>query len=279
MRESAEKLRDAISRRDFVSAMTLAGALAFGGSETIPAMNDEQNRIDNTSSIDFLGNYSTTLLESALSLIKGTHDGIKLTRPGFLRRTAASRRLVGYAVTSVFSADPDDSRGRQDNLDYWKYAFEQPGPKIAISVDAGQEPASGSSWGQLNGHIHKALGCRGVLTNGGVRDIGEFDKLGFEVYSGALTVGHGNPHFVDFGKAVSLYGTTFKSADVVCVDEHGAIVVPPDALPHIEEAAEEVRRRVAGVAEYCRRADFSPAGLQQAAARMKPANPWRPSGK
>ena len=227
--------------------------------------------------LDFLKNYSTSLLESAVSLIKGAHEGISVTRPKLERRFPKMERLVGYAVTSVFSTDADDERGRRENLDYWKYAFDIPGPKVAVSLDASKEPGSGSSWGQLNAHIHKALGCRGVITNGGVRDIDQFAALGFQVFSSHLTIGHGNPHFIRFGEPVMLEGATFHSADVVCADEHGAIVIPRSALPNIEEAAEEINRRVNIVAAYCKSPDFSPAGLAEATKKMKPAAPWKPS--
>lgn len=227
--------------------------------------------------LDFLMNYPTTLLESAVSLIKGTHDGISFTRPGLERRFPKTERLVGYAVTSLFSTDLDDARGRRDNLNYWNYAYGVPGPKVAISVDASREPGSGSSWGQLNAHIHKALGCRGVLTNGGVRDIGQFEALGFQVFSSHLTIGHGNPHFIAFGDAVTLAGVTFRSGDVVCADEHGAIVIPKSALPDIDEAVAEVTRRVGAVARYCSSSDFTPAGLAEAAKSTKPTTPWKPS--
>src|ERR1700733_8431551 len=84
--------------------------------------------------LDFLKNYPTSLLESALALLRGTHDGIRTTSTGLKLRFPKIGRLAGYAVTSVFSTDPEDERGHRETLDYWKYAFEVPGPKIAVSL-------------------------------------------------------------------------------------------------------------------------------------------------
>lgn len=180
-------------------------------------------------------------------------------------------------VTSAFSTDPDDERGRRENQDYWEYVFKQPAPKIAVSLDTSREPGSGSSWGQQNAHIHKGLGCRGVITNGGVRDIGVFREINFQVFSGSLTAGHGNPHFIDFGKPVTIFGATVNSGDVICADEHGAIIVPKEFLPDIEEAVLETQRRVNLVTEYSRKTDFTPQGLAEVIKNLRPATPWKPS--
>jgi regulator of RNase E activity RraA len=264
-----------LNRREFLAAAS-AGLLAVNSAFPTNAQNKAMSNQKNE--IDFLEKYPTSLIESAISLITGTHSGIVFTRSGELaRRTSNAKRLVGYAVTCEFSTDADDERGRRENADYWNYVFKQSAPKIAVAVDVSRQPGSGSSWGQLNGHIHRALGCRGVLTNGGVRDINIFDEINFTVYAGSLTIGHGNPHFVRFGETVDLYGAKIGSGDCIAADEHGAIVVPKEHLPHIEEAAAEINRRVKSVADYCRAPDFSPAGLIEATKKMKPAAAWKPS--
>jgi len=263
------------NRREFLGA--ISAALLMVNALNVPAgsrpdkkMNDPNNKID------FLKNYPTSLIENAIYLLKGTHEGITLTRPGLERRTQNAGTLAGYAVTSVYSTEPDDARGRRETGDYWNYVFSAPGPKIAVSVDAGKEPGTGSSWGMQNAHIHKGLGCRGVITNGGARDIGVFREIGLQVFSGFLTAGHGNPHFIDFGNSVALYGAKINSGDIICADEHGAIVVPAEFLPVIEQAVAETLRRIDTVAQYCQKKDFSPAGLAEVIKKLKPATPWKP---
>lgn len=264
-----------MNRREFL-AWASAGLLAAGSAFPSNAQNKAMS--NQKTGIDFLEKYPTSLIESAISLITGTHSGIVFTQSNeLLRRTSNAKRLVGYAVTCEFSTDADDERGRKENADYWNYVFKNPAPKIAVAVDVSRKAGSGSSWGQLNGHIHRALGCRGVLTNGGVRDINVFDEINFTVYAGSLTIGHGNPHFVRFGETVDLYGAKIGSGDVVVADEHGAIVIEREHLPHIEEAAIEINRRVKSVADYCREPNFSPAGLIEATKKMKPAIPWKPT--
>lgn len=265
-------MADDLNRREFFAAagLTLAAASLVSGNAAVPTMAND---------LSFLSKYPTSLIESAIYLLKGTHDGIALTHPGFSRQTKGSGTVAGRAVTAVFSTDPDDARGRVDNLAYWEYAFSRPGPKIAVAQDASKVAGSGSSWGRQNAHIHKGLGCIGVLTNGGVRDIEEFDAVGFSVFSASLTAGHGNPHFISYGKPVEMLGATFNPEDIVCIDEHGAIVIPNEMLPHIAEAAEETLRRTSIVAEYAKRKDFTPKGLAEVTRSLRPATPWKPSAK
>ncbi|MGE0130241.1 MAG: RraA family protein [Blastocatellales bacterium] len=219
--------------------------------------------IDQSDKLDFLKKYSTTQLESALALFKlrARNDGVTL--PGLQQRFPGFGRLVSYAVTCAFSTDADDARGCRENFDYWNYLHHLAGPKVVIALDASAQPASGSTFGKLNANIHRALGCRGVITNGGVRDIGEFQRLGLQVISAHLTTRHGNPHFISFGEPVNLHGATFKTGEVVCADEHGVISVPPETLPHIEDAIAEIERRLSPVISYCQSSQtggFNPTG-------------------
>ena len=231
------------------------------------------------SELDFLKQYSTTQLESALALFKlrARNEGVSL--PGLQQRFPGLGRLVGYAVTCTFSTDPDDARGRRENFDYWNYLGHVAGPKVVIAIDASAQPASGSTFGKLNANIHHALGCRGIVTNGGVRDIGEFERLGLQVYSAQLTTRHGNPHFLSFEGPVSLHGATFKAGDVICADEHGVMSIPQEALPDIAEAVAEIERRLAPVISYCQSPGFGAAGLNEAVNRhMRNVPEWKPKG-
>lgn len=227
--------------------------------------------------LDFLKKYSTTQLESALALFKlrARNDGVTL--PGLSPRVPGLGRLVGYAVTCTFSTDADDARGRRENFDYWNYLHHIAGPKVVIALDASAQAASGSTFGKLNANIHRALGCRGVITNGGVRDIDEFQKLGLHVFSSHLTTRHGNPHFISFGEPVTLHGATYKTGEVICADEHGVISLPPETLPDLEDAVAEIERRLAPVLRYCQAPAFTPAGLNEAINQhMKQAPEWKP---
>lgn len=222
--------------------------------------------------LDYLARHPTTILESAVALLKLRPRSEGFTRPGLVRRFAAPERIVGYAVTSVVSTDLEEKYGRRENFDYWTFVEHTPPPRVAVIEDVSAAPGVGAALGRLGAHALTALGCRAVITNGGVRDIGEIGGLRLQVFSGALTIGHGNPHVVRFGGPVTLMGAVVRNGDVVCADEHGMLTIPAEALPRMREAIAENERRVGPVLAYCRTAGATAAGLAEMVAKhMKSA--------
>lgn len=226
--------------------------------------------------LDFLKSHSTPTLESAIALFRIRPRDSGASRPGTIQRFPKLGRVAGYAVTSVFSADAKESYGHRENLAYWEYVRTAPGPKVAVICDSDRE-TTGPALGKLGAHIHKALGCSGIVTNGGVRDVDAIESIALPVFSASLTLMHGNPHIVNFGSPVVINGLSVQSGDLICADEHGILLVPKETVKHLPEAVAEVERRLDPVLRYCSSPQFSPEGLAQTVARhMKPAGNWTP---
>lgn len=229
--------------------------------------------------IDFLRDYPTTHIESAVNLLKIRPRSSGFSRANFERPFPGLGRLVGFAVTSQVSTNDAKPLGARESFDYWNYVSHITGPKVAVAFDMDAEPAIGSAFGRVSAYAAKALGCRGIVTNGGVRDIDDVEQIGFHVHCGRLTVGHGTPHTVDFGKPVTIGGMTVASGDVVCADAHGVIAFPPSALTHMREALAENERRVRPVLDYCLKPGFTPAGLAETVERHMKNAPAFEAGK
>ena len=226
----------------------------------------------------FLRRHSTTVLESAVAIFGVRPRDTGVLRPALPMYAPPQTRIAGYAVTALVSADAAQRHGRVENVDFWKYAHAMPSPKVALLSDASPVPGiTGAACGRLTAKALKACGCHGLLTNGGVRDIDEMEAMEFPVFAAHLTVAHGNPHVVHFGKPVQVQGVTVASGDVLCADRHGAIVIPEQVLPHMEEAIAEVERRVGPVLRYCDSPDFTPRGLAEHIDRhMRKTPAWKP---
>lgn len=230
--------------------------------------------------LEFLSRYATSRIESGMNLLKLRPRSAGIVHPPLPHRVPARGRLVGYAVTCVMSTSESQSFGHREGFDYWTYVQHVAGPKVAVILDADPRPGFGAMLGRVGAGIHHALGCRGVLTNGGVRDLDAVEALGLQVFCGTPTAGHGSPHIVAFNTPVVLGGAAIRPGDVVCADEHGAIVVPPEALPNLEEAIAQDELRVGPVLDYCRRPGFTPAGLADVMAQhMKNPPAWEPRRK
>src|SRR4029434_9249423 len=76
-----------------------------------------------------------------------------------------------------------------------------PEPRVVVVQDLDRQPI-GSMWGEVNGSIHKALGCIGTVTDGGVRDLDEVRAMGFYYFASCILVSHAYIHLIDFGNPV-----------------------------------------------------------------------------
>ena len=232
------------------------------------------------SELDFLSRYPTTTIETAVHYLRIRPRHVGFVRADLPMQVPHLGLLAGYAVTAAVSTNEAKPFGARESFDYWNYVAHIAGPKVAVNVDIDPEPAIGSAFGRVTANAVKAFGCRGVVTNGAVRDIDDIERIGFHVFCKRLTVGHGTPHTVDFGKPVTLGGATINPGDVVCADRHGIIAFPTSALLHMEEALAEAERRVAPVISYCQQPGATPAGLAEVTAKhMKNLPPWEPRKK
>jgi regulator of RNase E activity RraA len=100
----------------------------------------------------------------------------------------------------------------------------------------------GAFWGEVQTHVHKGLGCAGVITDGSV---GHLDAMApdFMVLAGSVMPSHAHVHLVDYGNTVSVAGMTVSPNDVIHADRHGAVVIPPEAVKEIPAAVALIARK------------------------------------
>lgn len=189
--------------------------------------------------------------------------------------------LVGYAVTVRFAADQPASQARPPvpDLEYYEYVASQPGPKVLVAQDLDLEPV-GSLWGEVNTNIHQALGCLGTVTQGGVRDLVEMERLGFHTFSTCLLVSHAFVHYVDYGGPVRAGGLTVRPGDLIHADRHGVIAIPAEIpIAALVEVADQIEALEQEIFAYCQGDTFTPQGLAELRASVKERWPRRPVAK
>src|SRR5262249_8063521 len=151
--------------------------------------------------------------------------------------------IVGYATTATIAAAQPSAAGHTPNVaDYWAFVLSIPAPRLAVIQVLDQPAAIGSFWGEVNGNIHRALGCIGAVTNGGVRDLEEVRALGFQFLASAAIVSHAYVHMLEFGGRVKVCGLWVSPGDLIHADRHGAIVIPHEIAREVPAAAAEVER-------------------------------------
>lgn len=167
--------------------------------------------------------------------------------------------MAGYAVTakiraSIPASEDPETVAREDWVDH---ILTVPGPRIVVIQDMDQ-PAIGSYWGEVNATRHKAMGCLGVITDGGVRDLDEMRGMGFQALSRAVLVSHAFVHMVEIGGPVTVGGLTVHTGDLLVADQHGAIHVPHDIATEVPAAAKRVEDEERKIIAFYRSPDYRP---------------------
>ncbi len=126
--------------------------------------------------IEVLQQFDTPTICNALELIDSSRRDVGYTRSNMTVVNAAAGPVVGFALTATMRSEkPSElsvSELRQARLDYYEYMYSEMGsPKICVMHDMDDPDAMhGPFWGEFNTRIHRAMGFRGVVTDGCVRD-------------------------------------------------------------------------------------------------------------
>ncbi len=147
--------------------------------------------------------------------------------------------IVGYAVTVVCEPGEPGHRERNPNAvaEYRAYLAGIPGPKIVIVQDLDKPRVLGSFWGEVNANVHRALGCVGTITDGGVRDLDEMTNAGFKALARRTCVGHAFNWPVRWNCPVEVFGCEINPGDLIHADKHGFLVIPPEDQEQLLDAA------------------------------------------
>lgn len=182
--------------------------------------------------------YSTPTIANAIE----TFD-VRPRSEGFLDATV--RHVAGgpgpwtaYAATARMR-----SAQRSDDavplVELLRHIAELPEPRVVVVEDLDERPV-GALWGEVMANIHRAHGCVGAVTNGGVRDIDEVGSLGFRFYASSVLVSHAHAHLVEVGAPVRVGGMVVEPGALLHGDAHGVVEVPRAIAGEVAAAAHAV---------------------------------------
>ncbi len=222
--------------------------------------------------LEALRRWPTCAVANAIELfnIKPRNEGFML--PEIKCVFPDLKPMIGYAVTGVITADSGEGR-RVSPTDWWKEIQKIPEPRVIVLHDI-DRPVVGSFWGEVQGNVHKALGCVGTVTDGSVRDLDEVKELGFHFFSSCISVSHAYIHLVDVGIPVKVGGLVVKPGDILLGDKHGVISIPLEIARDVPKAAQMVEDWERVVINFCKSKGFNMEGLKERFTSTRPS--WPP---
>ena len=176
--------------------------------------------------------------------------------------------MVGYAVTAKIAArkNPQTSLSYFDMFDSMAAV---PKPWLVVIEDLDWPNPIGSYWGEVNGSIYKGMGCVGLVTNGGVRDLDEVVETGFHFFASCVLVSHAYVHLEEVGTPVSVGGLTVSPGDLLHGDKHGVVSIPHEIAREVAVASAEVERRERPIIDFARSSAMSADGLRELFGRQR----------
>lgn len=175
--------------------------------------------------------------------------------------------MVGFARTATIRSARRSDLSAEEALAlsdaYYDYIDNGPKPSVIVIQDIDERKGYGSFWGEVNSAIHAGLGCAGVITDGGVRDLPDIAP-GFSMLAGRVIPSHAFVHVVEFAAPVDVAGIHVRDGDLIHADQHGAVVIPPGVAAGVRAAADEVIRQEKFILDAARQPGFDVARLNEA---------------
>lgn len=209
---------------------------------------------------------------NAIEVAQGQRGFNHFTRGTLQASDPTANAIMGYAKTAQIAAikpsalPPDEVKALR--MQYYKYMSQGPHPSVTVIEDLDYPDAVGAYWGGINTHVHKGFGISGALTNGVMRDLGDLPE-GFPVLAGSIGPSHAFVHVESIATPVTVFGLTIHEGDLIHADRHGAVIIPTDIIPKLENAIQRVIHNEQIVLQAAKEDDFDFERFEQAWAEFE----------
>ena len=173
--------------------------------------------------------------------------------------------MAGHAVTATIRASKAPTE--QSTFSRVKFVDEVlkiPGPRVIVMQDLDYPDVIGSFWGEVQAVVFSSLNCVGVVTDGGVRDLDDMQKHGFNAFASTELVSRAHVHLVEANIPVTVGGLVVNPGDILLGDKHGVISIPSEVASDLDAAIAKVEAGEKELIDVCIAQDFSPERLKDA---------------
>lgn len=219
-----------------------------------------------------LARWDTPTICNALEEIMPERRGSGFTTQHLFTLDPSLPPVCGFARTATIRAaeQPRESPCEiaAKRTAYYEYVAARPYPTIAVIQDLDPEPGIGAFWGEVQTTIHKGLGVLGAVTNGSFRDLPDSAR-GFNLIGGKVGPSHAYVHLVDIDCLVTVHGLSVSTNDIVHMDQHGAVMIPAEAVKEIPAVINLITKREQAIIQAANSDGFDIERLKQVIGQTK----------
>ncbi len=190
-----------------------------------------------------LADFDTALLANTLDYLAGSPPPHERYLSGDIQSlTPSLGPTVGVAMT--ITIDSSTPGGVPDAEGYYTLlrAIEvSPDPVVLVIKAGGSRPSHECVLGDGMAKMLHSVGCVGVVTDGGVRDIEGILTVPFGVYARGRTVHHCALRYSGCNQPVTVGGVTLAPGDIIHANIGGVITVPGEQLDRLPARATAMR--------------------------------------
>lgn len=172
--------------------------------------------------------------------------------------------MVGIAVTcEMDSSTPGGEWRMEPYYEQVEQIQEMKDPAVWVVKAVGSRPDHECILGDGMAKSLYSVGCIGVVTDGGLRDVAGFMTTPFHAFARGRVIHHCALRIRSINKPVEVGGIVVHPGDVIHGSAEGVIRVPPASLERLTERAAKMRAFEHEAHAICRQPDIAPLEKKQ----------------
>ncbi len=192
--------------------------------------------------IQELGDFDTALLANTIGYVDPTPPHEWYMGGSIASLTPSVGPTVGIAMTCEVDSSTPAARGDWElYYDLLEAIQASAVPVVLVAKAVGSRPDHECIIGDGMAKMLHSVGCVGLVTDGGVRDIEGILTVPFGVYARGRTIHHCAVRFVRREIPVEVGGITVRPGDLIHANVGGVIKIPPGCRDTLPACAAEMR--------------------------------------